>query len=244
MSLDWRSLSAELQELLSPTALPIGITFADAQVDGLLPFDEPMAPPAEDGRTGRVPAGCVFWMKATDKTFSTQPEDHGNCSVGMMTHGLKTMAEVAGNSDVAELLGSGWVAEQNIPSIPVISRRPASIIYGPLGEHRMDPDVVLLRLGPRSVMVLSDALPEMRIEGKPQCHIVALAKEHGQPAASVGCMLSRVRTGMSNNEMTAALPAPQLPGIIDRLRSASGIDNTVGRYAAEDSRRFGEGRFS
>ena len=35
-------------------------------------------------------------------------------------------------------------------------------------------------------MVLSDAIPGLRIEGKPQCHIVAIAKEEGVPAASVG----------------------------------------------------------
>ena len=52
------------------------------------------------------------------------------------------------------------------------------------------------------MMVLSDALPGMRIEGKPQCHIVALAKEHGEVAASVGCALSRARTGMRPDEMT------------------------------------------
>jgi uncharacterized protein (DUF169 family) len=71
-----------------------------------------------------------------------------------------------------------------------------------------------------------------------------MAKEHSQPAASVGCMLSRVRTGMGNGEMTAALPASQLPEIVERLQKAESVDGTVGRYAAEDSRRFGEGRFA
>ena len=44
-------------------------------------------------------------------------------------------------------------------------------------------------------MTLRDTFPEMPIEGKPQCHIVAMAKEQGQVAASVGCALSRTRTG-------------------------------------------------
>jgi uncharacterized protein (DUF169 family) len=241
---DWPALAAQLQSLLTPAAAPIGITFADAPVAGVPAFDEPMAEPAADGRTGRVPAGCVFWMKSTDKTFSTVAEDHGNCSVGSVTHGFKTLEEVAGNSDVSALLESGWVTMDDVPKIPVITHRPASVIYGPLAETPVDPDVVLLRLGPRSMMVLSDALPGIRIEGKPQCHIVAMAKEHSQPAASVGCMLSRVRTGMGNGEMTAALPASQLPEIVERLQKAESVDGTVGRYAAEDSRRFGEGRFA
>ena len=59
-------------------------------------FDEPMPAPLPDGRTGRVPAGCVFWMKAADRTFGTVAEDHGNCSVGSLTHGFKTLDEVGG----------------------------------------------------------------------------------------------------------------------------------------------------
>ena len=35
-----------------------------------------------------------------------------------------------------------------------------------------------------------------------------VAQSTGQVAVSSGCMLSRVRTGMSNNEVTCALPAP------------------------------------
>jgi hypothetical protein len=91
-----------------------------------------MPPPAEDGRTGRVPAGCVFWMKGAEHTFTTAPEDHGNCSVGSMTHGLATIDEVAGRTDIAALLDSGWITEEVIPSIPVVRDRPGAITYGPL----------------------------------------------------------------------------------------------------------------
>ena len=49
-------------------------------------------------------------------------------------------------------------------------------------------------------MVLHHAMPDRHLAGKPQCHIVALAKEQGVIAASVGCAFSRVRTGMSANE--------------------------------------------
>jgi uncharacterized protein (DUF169 family) len=241
---DWAALAADLRSTLKPSAEPIAITFAAEPNPDVPAFAEPMAPQTEDGRTGRVPAGCVFWMKSATRTFATVEEDHANCSVGSITHGFKTLADVAGNADVAALLSTGWVTEKDVPGIPVVTTKPASIIYGPLAETPVDPDVVLLRLTPKALMVLSDALPDMRIEGKPQCHIVAIAKEHGQAAASVGCMLSRVRTGMSNNEMTAALPAAQLTEIVGRLRNAADVDATVGRYAAEDSRRFGDGRFT
>ena len=97
---------------------PLAITFSDAPLDGVAPFDEPMPEPLPDGRTGRVPAGCVFWMKAADRTFGTVAEDHGNCSVGSLTHGFKTLDEVAGNSDVAALLETGWVTMDVVPADP------------------------------------------------------------------------------------------------------------------------------
>jgi uncharacterized protein (DUF169 family) len=155
-----------------------------------------------------------------------------------MTHGLKTMAEVAGNADVAALLASGWVTMDMVPKIPVVTQQPNFITYGPLQDTGVDPDVVLLRLNPKQIMVLHDALPEMRLEGKPQCHIIAIAKEHNEVAASVGCMLSRVRTGLPNSQMTCAIPACRLAEVIARLRTACQADNTVAAYAAEDSRRF------
>ena len=66
-----------------------------------------------------------------------------------------------------------------------------------------------MRVNGRQLMVLSDAIPGLRVEGKPQCHIVAIAKQDKVPAASVGCALSRARTGMTPDEMTCALPGRQ-----------------------------------
>lgn len=235
---DWAALSQGLSESLSLAVPPIAITFSASPVEDVPQFTEAMPDPTSDGRTGRVPAGCVFWMKAVDATFNTVPEDHYNCSVGSFTHGLKSLQDVAGNKDVAALMESGWVDEKAVMGIPFVSQRPGAITYGPLTQTPVDPDVVLLRLNPRSLMILRDAYPDLPIEGKPQCHIVAMAKEHANLAASVGCMLSRVRTGMPNTEMTCAIPASRLPEVVERVGATAKVDATVGRYAAEDSRRF------
>jgi uncharacterized protein (DUF169 family) len=237
---DWAALAARLAGTLHLAVPPVAISFSDARPAGVPEFAEPMSEPAPDGRRGRVPAGCVFWVRAPQGTFSTVAEDHGNCSVGSVTHGFASLEDVAGNGDVAELLGSGWVSAEAVASIPAVRERPGAVTYGPLAETpaSVSPDVVLLRVNGRQLMVLSDALPGMRIEGKPQCHIVAVAKEEGVPVASVGCALSRARTGMTPEEMTCALPAGELGGIVEAVERASGIDTTVAKYAASDARRF------
>ena len=90
----------------------------------------------------------------------------------------------------------------------------------------------------KQLMVLHDAWPSLRVEGKPQCHIIAIAKEQGEVAASVGCVLSRARTGMSASEMTCAIPAGLVAELVERLRSAREADDRVASYAAADSKRF------
>src|SRR5436309_15792413 len=126
----WTSLAEALQSSLHPSAPPIAITFSDAPPAGVDPFDAPMPPPTPDGRTGRGPAGCVFWMKGAERTFTTVPEDHGNCSVGSLTHGLIELSEAAGRADVAALVEAGWVTPEIFPQIPVVPERPAFITYG------------------------------------------------------------------------------------------------------------------
>ncbi|MHB8294821.1 MAG: DUF169 domain-containing protein [Acidimicrobiales bacterium] len=239
MTTDWASLAAALTNALHLEVPPVAITFAaEPPARGIAGFAEPMSEPAPDGRRGRVPAGCVFWVHAATSTFSTAPEDHGNCSVGSYTHGLESLEEAAGRDDVASLLASGWVSMEMVPLIPAVSEKPASIVYGPLAETTAEPDVVLLRVNGRQMMVLSDAIPGLRIEGKPQCHIVAVAKEQGVAAASVGCALSRARTGMQPHEMTCAIPGPGLAEVTARVEAAASVDTVVAKYAAADALRF------
>jgi len=238
MSTSWAALATTITEALHLDVPPVAITFADGPPSGVRSFDAPLSEPAADGRSGRVPAGCVFWVHGAAQTFATAPEDHGNCSVGALTHGLKRLEEVAGNDDVAALLTSGWVTMDMVPGIPTVSKKPASIVYGPLAESPGDPDVVLLRVNGRQMMVLSDAIPGLRIEGKPQCHIVAVAKEQGVAAASVGCALSRARTGMQPHEMTCAIPAADFAAVARRVKETAEVDVVVAKYAAADARRF------
>jgi uncharacterized protein (DUF169 family) len=235
---DWNKLATELDDTLHLASPPLAITFSDSPPAGVPAFDDPMPEPMPDGRTGRVAAGCVFWVEAAERTFSTVGADHSNCSVGSMTHGFKTMEEVAGNSDVAALLDTGWVTMDVVPEIPVVAEKPGAVTYGPLAETPADPDVVFLRLNAKQLMVMSDAIPGLRVEGKPQCHIVAIAKEQGEPAASVGCALSRVRTGMDATEMTCAIPAGRFEEIVGAIRKNAVADAAVAAYAAEDARRF------
>lgn len=235
--MDLHSLAQRLSGALHLSAPLIAIGF-DKDPAGLDGFEAPLSPPAADGRSGRVPAGCVFWFEATSKSFTTVAQDHANCSVGSVTHGLATFSDVADNLDVAEMVASGWVTPDMVPKIPVVASKPSRISYAPLSLAPFLPDVVLARVNGRQLMVLADALPELEIQGKPQCHIVAVAKEFNRVAASTGCALSRARTGMRPEEMTCAIPGGRLEEVTAAVEATAAIDGAVARYAASDSRRF------
>lgn len=238
-SAEMTTLAHRLSNALHLSAPPVAIAFAREVPQGVPPFSEPIAPASADGRTGRVPAGCVFWMRGAEGSFTTVPEDHRNCSVGSLTHGMVSLDEIAHMEDVEALVSSGWVNDAMVPAIPTVAQRPSYVAYGPLADGDFDPDVILLRVNGRQMMVLSDAVGDMSIEGKPQCHIVAVAKEQGRTIGSVGCALSRVRTGMSPDEMTAAVPAAKLAEVVEKVERTASVDGDVARYAASDSRRFG-----
>ena len=165
---DYAAVANKIVDLLGLSVSPIAITFRDTVPDDMARYGGTYPPPTEDGRTGAVPAGCVFWVEGQNGTFATVPEDHGNCSVGSLTHGLITLDKAATRSDVKAVCEAKWVDPEVFPHIPTVASRPASIIYGPLSETPTEPDVVLLRMVGKQVMQLHSAVPSLRFEGKPQ----------------------------------------------------------------------------
>jgi hypothetical protein len=153
----------DLQDLFGLSIQPIGIAFMSAIPAGIDRIQRSMPPPSADGRTGAVPA--------------TTAEDHGNCSVGALTHGFKTMQGIAHNADVKALCESGWITAEAAARMAAVHEQPKTIVYGPLRNMPAELSVILLRLNGKQQMLLHDAWPGVRFEGKPQCHIIPIAKE-------------------------------------------------------------------
>ena len=212
------ALAAQLTELLSLQHPPVAITFGT----------QPTAP----GSVAAQPAGCCFWEPAQRQRIDTQAADHANCSTGSYTHGLTDLATAESAPDTAALVGSGWMTPADLAAVAQLPIRPTLISYQPLAAAT-SPDVVLIRLGPSALMTLQGACPDLRLASRPQCQIIPLAY-NGQTAVSPGCALSRARTGLPAGEMTCALPGPDLPAVIDRLRQAVTADQAAVRYASTD----------
>lgn len=220
---------------------PIAIAFGSGPPPGVDPYRgiQPLA--SASGRTGTVPAGCCFWAEAETATFTTTAADHANCSVGSYTHGLIALEQAATQDDTQALLASGWVAEADLAGTSAVGGAPRHVTYGPLRDAPFVPDVVLVRLTPEALMTLQSACPELQLAGKPQCQIISRAREQGSVVASLGCAVSRARTGLPASEMTCALPARELAGTVERLERGVQAGETVVGFAHADRERFASG---
>jgi uncharacterized protein (DUF169 family) len=236
--LDLASQSAALNELLALAHNPVAITFLDENSgNGVPSFGAPMSDPTEDGRTGRAAAPCVFWIHGHDSTFDTAPADHGNCSVGRFTHGFVGAEDILEKSDVGALLDVGWVTMEAFAGVEALDRTPTGVRYGPLADASTVPDVVLLRVTPKQMMAINDAV-QVEWSGKPQCQILPRAAKNGVIAASMGCALSRARTGMGDDELTVAVPGDRVPELVENLQPVRTADSAVVGYATADMERF------
>ena len=86
--------------------------------------------------------------------------------------------------------------EQDIPLIPVLKNRPQAVIYGPLSEVPLPPDVVLLFVNADQTLILSEASQQLEgglppAMGRPACAVVPQALNNNQTALSLGCCGAR-----------------------------------------------------
>jgi len=175
-----------------------------------------------------IDASCVHWSAAlaTDSPRRTVPADHAGCSVGSYVHGFTTREQAARAPDTAMLVSAGWVSPDALAALPTLPAGTGGLDYVPLAELDADPELVLLSLSPEQLMAVQSAIPALRLTGKPQCQIVALAAA-GVPCASLGCAVSRARTGADPGLMTCALPTHVLLDAIDALEAAARADSSV-----------------
>lgn len=203
---DYRRLEKQLSSDLGLTRRPVAVTFRDAPPPGVAPFK------------GTAPSGCSFWRLAAEgAAFYTVPADHYNCPIGAYTHNIPLPADRA--TELQDTLGFmadiGYVRMEEVPGIPVLPRSPGAIVYAPLGDTPVDPDVVLFSGAAGRIMLLQEAAiragvaSSLNTLGRPTCMALPAALAGGM-VASTGCVGNRVYTGVAEGDLYAAVPGKDL----------------------------------
>src|SRR5665213_616832 len=145
---DYKALENQFQRILNLSRRPVAVAFRAE------------APATVEQFTGVEPSGCSFWRLAAEgRTLSTVPSDHYNCPIGSYTHNIP-LPEARAN-ELPAILGTmtslGYLKMEEVPGIPVLPETPKNIVFAPLGDTPVDPDVVLFVAEARKLMLLEEA---------------------------------------------------------------------------------------
>jgi len=223
---DFARASSALTTSLNLMQPPVAISLTDTVPDGVAMW------------TGASPAGCRFWQEAMHRTFATAPRDHDLCAIGTYTHNLE--GTEATNADLGLALkvfaDLTYVRSEDVAQIPVLSRRPKFVVYGPLAESPLAPDVVLLFVQANQTLVLSEAAQQIDggttpALGRPACAIVAQAANTGKAALSLGCCGARAYLDVLTDEIAVfAVPGSKLEAFTERIGALAKANQILTRF--------------
>ena len=226
---DYRAIEEQLAKTLGFTRRPVAIAFLDSPPDGVARF------------TGREPSGCSFWRIAAEgRTFYTVPSDHFDCAIGSYTHNFTLSPERARELDrtLSFMTGTGYIRMDEVPEIERLPERPGVVVYAPLADTPVDPDVVLFAGRPGRVMLLQEAalragLPTQRaLMGRPTCMALPAALARGL-VASTACVGSRVYTDLGEDELYVVLPGKYLARIAGEAETIAAANAKLYEYHRE-----------
>jgi uncharacterized protein (DUF169 family) len=143
--MDYRCIEQRLGEALGLPRRPVAVAFRETPPVGVSKF------------SGTEPSGCSFWrLAAGGQTFYTVPGDHYNCPIGSYTHHIPLPPDRAQELDqtLSLMAGIGYVRMEEVPGIPRLPQTPGVVIYAPLADTPVDPDLVLFAGRPGRVMLL------------------------------------------------------------------------------------------
>jgi uncharacterized protein (DUF169 family) len=219
-------IAATFSRSLNLAQPPVAVSLADALPDGIAMW------------TGTSPAGCRFWQEAATRVFATSAADHNLCSIGLYTHGLEISP--AAMTDLGDALkvfaGLTYVREEDVAAIPVMATKPKFVVYGPLAETPMTPDVVLLFVRADQTLVLSEASQQIEgglppAMGRPACAVIPQARNSGRSALSLGCCGARAYLDTLTPDVALyAIPGSSLATFAERIAALAKANTVLTKF--------------
>ncbi len=140
---DRTAMAAALTERLGLVRPPVGLAFVAEPPAGIARLDE------------AVPSACALWTRAERGSFFASAEQHLNCPIGAMTMGLEMPDETQQTlmGLVETMCAERYISPDEPPALPSVPGAKAGIVYGPLAELPIHPDVLLVWLTPTQAML-------------------------------------------------------------------------------------------
>lgn len=226
MDHSYSHLAEKLATSLRLVQPPVAVCFPDSV---------PTSVPAHEGH---APAGCQFWRDAAVASFSTTARDHALCAVGSYTHNLElSPAEHGELQECLTVFSSlGYVQPDDLPLIPVLGRRPQHVIYAPLAQSPLPPEVVLLFADASQALIVSEAVQQVEHRnppalGRPACAVIPQVANTGHAAFSLGCCGARAYVDAFTPDIViCALPGANLSACVERIAALASANSVLSQF--------------
>jgi uncharacterized protein (DUF169 family) len=223
----YAEVSRSLQEALKLSVPPIAVC-----ITGSIPEGVPSS-------TRRLAAGCMFWQEAVNGPIATSTPDHELCAIGIYTHNMESPSASYQSElgDVLKVMADlTYVRPEDVSLIPVLQRQARHVIYAPLAQTPLDPDVVLLFVHSRQGLVITEAVQQVDPDvppalGRPACAVIPQAINTGRAALSLGCCGARAYLNALSDDIALwALPGAKLAQYAERIAALANANATLMKF--------------
>ncbi len=177
-----------------------------------------------------APSACSFWRRAESVRFTADAAAHMNCKVGAHVMGFTLEGEdmQALGALVQTMTGVAYIEPEEVPALPRLPEHKAWR-YTPLSAAAATPELVLLWIDGRQVMLVQEAMGSahwnsgkgLRTTGRPACGALALAYHHAEAVLSFGCAGMRTFTEIPDGFMLLVVPGEAVEGLCRGLEQTA-----------------------
>ncbi len=233
--MDFRKIEDRITKAIGLSKRPVAISFVAEPPAGVRRYD------------AMAPSGCTFWKVAAEgRSFYTEQAHHYNCAVGCYTHSIALPPERAQElPDTVNLMASiGYIKPEEVAGIHHLAQAPGAVVYAPLADTPVPPDVVLCIGRPGQMMLLQEAgiragvTSGTSLLGRPTCASLPASLARGIVISSA-CVGNRVYTDLGEDELYIAIPGKDIARVAQELDTILSANQKLTEYHAQRKAALG-----
>jgi uncharacterized protein (DUF169 family) len=194
---------------------PVALAFLDGPLEGVTATES------------MPPTACTFWRLGERALFYAEASRHFDCPVGTIAMGWELPPERQAQAEqvVGTMIELGYIAADEVAHVPAVKEPGAGILYGPLAQFPIEPNVVVATASPFQAMLLAEADEAVKLGrpallptlGRPACGAVAWSANETTTVMSVGCIGARTHLDLPADRAVVVIPGERLDGLVGRL---------------------------
>jgi uncharacterized protein (DUF169 family) len=219
MTSEWQQVANDLREGLGLPSAPIQISYLDQPPTGV------------PQHSAGAPSVCTFFAEGRNSPFYADLQAHEACEIGAFVLGVPPEGELGSRlmATVGMMQKEGYLNPGDEGKITRNAKPPRYVAYGPLGSLPVDPTAVLMFAPAKAAMLAMEAAQgPVPMNGRPMCAIVPTLNQGAPVAASMGCIGSRVYTGLADGEMIVGVRGDHLKTFASSVQKIHHANDLVG----------------